>query len=55
MIAGEEQPDAGELRVGDTVELAYVDQSRGGLDAGEDGLEGDLRAATTRSSSARVR
>jgi ATP-binding cassette ChvD family protein len=32
MIAGEEQPDSGALRVGDTVELAYVDQSRGGLD-----------------------
>jgi len=32
MIAGEEQPDAGVLRVGDTVQLAYVDQSRGGLD-----------------------
>jgi energy-dependent translational throttle protein EttA len=32
MIAGEETPDAGVLRVGDTVELAYVDQSRGGLE-----------------------
>jgi ATP-binding cassette ChvD family protein len=32
MIAGEEAPDAGELRVGDTVQLAYVDQSRGELD-----------------------
>ncbi|HVY60336.1 MAG TPA: energy-dependent translational throttle protein EttA, partial [Planctomycetota bacterium] len=32
MIAGEEQPDAGTLRIGDTVELAYVDQSRAGLD-----------------------
>ena len=32
MIAGEEQPDAGELRVGDTVELAYVDQARADLD-----------------------
>ena len=32
MIAGEEQPDAGSLRVGETVELAYVDQSRAGLD-----------------------
>ncbi|HEX5798774.1 MAG TPA: energy-dependent translational throttle protein EttA [Gaiellaceae bacterium] len=31
MIAGAEQPDAGALRIGDTVELAYVDQSRGGL------------------------
>jgi ATP-binding cassette ChvD family protein len=33
MIAGEETPDAGVLRVGDTVQLAYVDQSRGGLGA----------------------
>jgi energy-dependent translational throttle protein EttA len=32
MIAGEESPDAGSLRVGDTVALAYVDQSRGDLD-----------------------
>jgi ATP-binding cassette ChvD family protein len=32
MIAGEERPDAGELRVGETVEAAYVDQSRGGLE-----------------------
>jgi len=32
MIAGEEKPDAGTLRVGDTVQLAYVDQSRGDLD-----------------------
>jgi energy-dependent translational throttle protein EttA len=32
MIAGEEQPDDGMLRIGDTVELAYVDQSRGGLE-----------------------
>ena len=32
MIAGEEQPDAGTLRLGDTVQLAYVDQSRGALD-----------------------
>jgi energy-dependent translational throttle protein EttA len=31
MIAGEESPDAGELRVGDTVQLAYVDQSRASL------------------------
>jgi ATP-binding cassette ChvD family protein len=32
MIAGQEQPDGGTLRVGDTVKLAYVDQSRGDLD-----------------------
>ena len=32
LIAGEEQADAGALRLGDTVQLAYVDQSREGLD-----------------------
>jgi ATP-binding cassette ChvD family protein len=32
MIVGDEQPDAGELRLGETVELAYVDQSRAALD-----------------------
>jgi len=32
MIVGEEQPDTGVLRVGDTVQLAYVDQSRADLD-----------------------
>jgi energy-dependent translational throttle protein EttA len=32
MIAGEETPDGGSLKVGDTVQLAYVDQSRGELD-----------------------
>src|SRR3954470_15171278 len=31
MIAGEETPDGGALRVGDTVQLAYVDQSRADL------------------------
>ena len=32
MIVGQEQPDSGELRIGPTVELAYVDQSRDALD-----------------------
>jgi ATP-binding cassette ChvD family protein len=32
LIVGDEAPDAGEVRVGDTVELAYVDQARAGLD-----------------------
>src|SRR3954449_7613850 len=31
MIAGEEEPDEGDLKIGDTVKLAYVDQSRGDL------------------------
>ncbi|HEX6117403.1 MAG TPA: ATP-binding cassette domain-containing protein, partial [Solirubrobacterales bacterium] len=34
MLVGDEEPDAGELRLGETVELAYVDQSRDAL-AGE--------------------
>jgi energy-dependent translational throttle protein EttA len=32
MITGQEEPDAGALRLGETVELAYVDQSRDALD-----------------------
>jgi energy-dependent translational throttle protein EttA len=32
MIVGEDAPDAGSLRVGPSVELAYVDQSRDALD-----------------------
>ena len=43
MIIGEEQPDAGALRLGDTVELAYVDQSRDALDPEKTRLGGDLR------------
>ncbi|HBK09442.1 MAG TPA: energy-dependent translational throttle protein EttA [Acetobacteraceae bacterium] len=32
MITGQEQPDEGSLRIGDTVKLGYVDQSRDSLD-----------------------
>jgi ATP-binding cassette ChvD family protein len=32
MIVGEEKPDSGELKVGQTVKISYVDQSRGGID-----------------------
>jgi len=32
LITGQEQPDGGQLRIGDSVSVAYVDQSRGGLD-----------------------
>ncbi|SUA62043.1 Uncharacterized ABC transporter ATP-binding protein HI_1252 [Oligella urethralis] len=32
MIAGQEQPDSGEVKLGQTVNLAYVDQSRASLD-----------------------
>ncbi|MBN2741722.1 MAG: energy-dependent translational throttle protein EttA, partial [Rhodobacteraceae bacterium] len=33
MITGDEKPDSGEITVGDTVKLAYVDQSRDALGA----------------------
>ncbi|MGV3758845.1 MAG: energy-dependent translational throttle protein EttA [Actinomycetota bacterium] len=33
MITGQEQPDEGTIRIGETVDLAYVDQSRDSLEA----------------------
>jgi ATP-binding cassette ChvD family protein len=33
MLIGQEKPDAGSLKIGETVKLAYVDQSRDALDA----------------------
>jgi ATP-binding cassette ChvD family protein len=35
LITGEERPDAGQLRLGPTVRLAYVDQERARLDPGQ--------------------
>src|SRR4051794_24816118 len=35
MITDQEKPDAGEIRIGDTVQLGYVDQSRDSLEAGK--------------------
>ena len=35
MVVGEESPDAGTLSLGESVDLAYVDQSRDALDAGK--------------------
>ena len=32
MIVGEEQPDSGTIRIGETVRVAYVDQLRSGID-----------------------
>ncbi|HEX6278299.1 MAG TPA: energy-dependent translational throttle protein EttA [Polyangiaceae bacterium] len=33
MLVGQDAPDAGKLRIGETVKIAYVDQSRGSLKA----------------------
>jgi ATP-binding cassette ChvD family protein len=35
LLTGQEKPDAGQIRLGDTVKLAYVDQSRDALEAGK--------------------
>jgi ATP-binding cassette ChvD family protein len=35
MITGQEQPDEGAIRIGESVKLGYVDQSRDSLDAGK--------------------
>ena len=43
MITGQEQPDAGTFQVGDTVDLAYVDQSRDSLDGEKHRVRGDHR------------
>jgi len=58
MITGQEQPDSGTLRVGSTVEVAYVDQSRESLDpdktvyqeisGGEDQLQFGKRSVNAR-------
>ncbi|MCW2909773.1 MAG: transporter related protein [Actinomycetia bacterium] len=32
MIVGDEKPDSGQLRIGDTVKIAYVDQLRSGIE-----------------------
>ena len=46
MITGQEQPDAGTFRVGDTVDLAYVDQSRDVLD-GEKSVYEEITGSAT--------
>jgi sulfate-transporting ATPase len=58
MITGQEQPDSGSLKVGSTVEVAYVDQSREELDpdktvyqeisGGEDQLQFGKRTVNAR-------
>lgn len=35
MLAGQQAPDAGEIRFGESIQLAYVDQSRDALDGGK--------------------
>ncbi len=48
MITGQEKPDAGTIRVGETVKLGYVDQSRDTLDRRKDRVGGNLRRRRSR-------
>ncbi|MDY0110336.1 MAG: energy-dependent translational throttle protein EttA [Candidatus Krumholzibacteria bacterium] len=45
LITGKEKPDAGELRLGETLQLAYVDQTRDDLDAEKTVYENIARGA----------
>jgi ATP-binding cassette ChvD family protein len=53
MIVGEEQPDAGTLKLGETVRISYVDQLRAGIDPDKtvweviSGGEASIRAGRT--------
>ncbi len=63
MITGHEQPDSGAIRLGETVKLAYVEQSRDSLDPektlweaisdGEDTIELGRRSVNSRAYAAR--
>jgi ATP-binding cassette ChvD family protein len=39
MIIGEEKPDSGTIKIGDTVQIAYVDQARGRIDPAKNVFE----------------
>ena len=45
MLTGKEQPDSGEVVMGPTVKLAYVDQSATSARRHEDGVRGNLGGA----------
>ena len=43
MITGQEKPNSGSIKIGKSVQLGYVDQSRDALDGKKNGVGGDLR------------
>ena len=43
MITGQEKPDSGAIKIGESVQLGYVDQSRDALERQEDRVGGNLR------------
>ena len=52
MITGQEKPDGGTLKIGETVQIGYVDQSRDALDPEQDASGSRFPAVTTKSNSA---
>ncbi len=54
MITGQEKPDSGTIKIGESVKLGYVDQSRDSLDGNKNVWE-EISAATRSSSSAHAR
>ena len=44
-IVGLEPLDGGDLKIGETVQISYVDQTRGGIDPQQDAVGGRLRRA----------
>ena len=50
MITGQEKPDGGTLRIGETVKLAYVDQSRDALDGDKTAFDEIARGPSSWSS-----
>ena len=49
MIVGQEEPNSGTIKIGDTVSISYVDQSRGGIDPKKNVWEVVSDAASTTS------
>ena len=43
LLTGQENPDSGTIRLGETAKLAYADQERAAVDAGKAGLGSDRR------------
>ena len=55
MITGQEKPDAGTIKIGESVQLGYVDQSRDSARRQEERLGGNLRRPRPASCSASAR
>ena len=55
MITGQDKPDSGTIKIGESVHLGYVDQSRDSLDGKKERVGGNLRRRSISCSSASAR